>query len=916
MDKYKPDIIAITEIWPKNTKSKSEEEMFILNYDVFINKENKRGVALYLHKDLKAFECDIFDNVEFEESVWCQFVSVNGEKVLIGCIYRSSSTTNENKTKLFQILKSEKLTQFDKVCIVGDFNFPSMKWDGSWEGEENNDFMECLRDSFLTQKVKKPTRHRQGEKPNILDLVIVNDNQWISEIEHVASLGKSDHDVLIFQLYCMKKETPKAVKYRFKLNKGNYDKMRKIISEVDWDREEDKNVNDEWVFIKDKILNAMESCIPKIKQSQSKTSKPIWMTPKILRKIKTKYRTFKRYLESKTSQSYKNYIIARNKCSKEIKKNRKKHEKNIAKGAKNNPKNFWKYVQEKNKTNSGVQVLRNTDGSLSNSDELKANTLNSFFSSVFTREDISSAPKMEECSKSGGKAVTNILITPYAVQSILKGLDSNKAQGPDGIPPRVLKEISKEISKPLCKLFNKTLEEGVLPEDWKTAEVTAIFKKGSRNEPGNYRPVSLTCVLCKVLETIIRDSVVSHFQDNDLYTKCQHGFRKKRSCMTQLLLTMEDFTNYIEQNESFDVVYLDFRKAFDTVPHYRLLEKLKAYGIVGNVLKWIEAFLSGRTQKVRINDAMSTRADVLSGIPQGSILGPILFTIFINDLPDAVQSNCKIFADDTKLYDKSINHTKIQKDLDSLQAWSDTWNLKFNVSKCNVMHYGKTNPNQNYFMGANNQKIEINESKEEKDLGVNFDPQLSFDAHINKIINKANQRIGLIKRTFTYLNKDILLKLYKSLVRPHLEYGNIIWYPLLKRQSIAVEKVQRRATKLLRECKNLDYGQRLSYLNLHSLKGRRIRGDLIETYKIFNNKVDLQVNDLFKLNTTGITRNPEGKIFFVHYQTNKCKLALGKRVAHLWNSLPSNTKFAQTTNQFKNLLDKDQKFSRLLFEFD
>ena len=193
----------------------------------------------------------------------------------------------------------------------------------------------------------------------------------------------------------------------------------------------------------------------------------------------------------------------------------------------------------------------------------------------------------------------------------------------------------------------------------------------------------------------------------------------------------------------------------------------------------------------------------------------LLLYLFINDLPDCVQSNCKIFADDTKLYDKSTNYAKLQSDLGSLQAWSDTWNLQFNVTKCNVMHYGKTNPNQKYYMEVNKQKTEICESKEEKDLGVIFDPQLSFDAHINKAINKANQMIGLIKRTFTYLNKDILLKLYKSLVRPHLEYGNMIWYPLLKRQSIAVEKVQRRATNLLQECKNLDYGQRLSYLNLH-----------------------------------------------------------------------------------------------------
>ena len=232
------------------------------------------------------------------------------------------------------------------------------------------------------------------------------------------------------------------------------------------------------------------------------------------------------------------------------------------------------------------------------------------------------------------------------------------------------------------------------------------------------------------------------------------------------------------------------------------------------------------------------------------------------------------------------------------------------------MHYGNKNPNQSYFMEVNKQEIEISKTKEEKDLGVTFDPQLSFDAHINNKINKANQMIGLIKRTFTYLNKDILLKLYKSLVRPHLEYGNIIWYPLLKRQSIALERVQKRATNLLRECRNLDYEQRLRHLKLHSLKGRRIRGDLIETYKIFNDNVDVKIEDLFRLNTTDITRNPEGKIFIEHHRNNKCKLALGKRIAHLWNALPTNTKYAQSTNQFKNLLDKDPKLDKLLFDFD
>jgi hypothetical protein len=203
------------------------------------------------------------------------------------------------------------------------------------------------------------------------------------------------------------------------------------------------------------------------------------------------------------------------------------------------------------------------------------------------------------------------------------------------------------------------LESGILPGDWKTAEVTALFKKGSKQDPGNYRPVSLTCIVCKVLESVVRDAVVNHFTENNLYTDCQHGFRRKRSCVTQLLQVMEDFTSLMDQGEDFDIVYCDFKKAFDSVPHERLLVKLSAYGICESTLRWIRSFLSGRSQHVRVGSARSSKGSVLSGIPQGSILGPILFTVFINDLLDNLRSTCKIFADNTKIYDKISNSISI-----------------------------------------------------------------------------------------------------------------------------------------------------------------------------------------------------------------------------------------------------------------
>lgn len=290
--------------------------------------------------------------------------------------------------------------------------------------------------------------------------------------------------------------------------------------------------------------------------------------------------------------------------------------------------------------------------------------------------------------------------------------------------------------------------------------------------------------------------------------------------------------------------------------------------------------------------------------------------MFINDLPEVVYSLVKIFADDTKIYNKASNSSVMQKDIHQLQEWSNKWKLFFNVSKCKVLHTGKNNPKCDYEMIVNDVIEKLNECEEEKDLGVTFDAQLSFDPHIHRVVNKANQMIGIIRRTFSFLDKNTFLKLYKAFVRPHVEYANVVWSPYLKRQSQTIERVQRRATKLLKECCEKSYGERLRYLNLHSLKGRRTRGDLIQTYKIINGVDGVDMKKIFTFSHNDTTRNSQGKIFVQHCKTNKRKFSFSHRVANHWNSLPANTKFAPTVNGFKNILDSIPKFQKLFFEYD
>ena len=916
----KPDILMFTEILDKRKPEITEPELKINDYDCFHNTDKKsnsesmRGVVTYIKCSLNAKPFIKTDDIAFEECIWQSFVSANNERVLLGNIYRSPNSTTSNTEKLNELLKSPSLNPFDKIILTGDFNYPNLDWEGGWTGTKNETFMESIRDGFWTQHVDQPTRHRAGQKSNILDLILTKDPNDITSIDYCSPLGKSDHILLKVKTTIKKDKIKEEKNQRYDFNKGNYTEMKDYIKNINWSNMSN-NINEDWIFIKDKVNRGMESFIPKVTVTNKK-KRPIWMNNQIKKSVKKKYKLFKRFLESDNSWHYHEYIKVRNQVTKDTKKAKYEYEVKVAKESKLNPKMFWRYVNSKRKCKQNVTSLKNDEDILITDDKGKADLLNKYFSSVFTKEDLKNLPHMSEGEKSNEMFASDLIITEEAVRAKLSNLNPNKSPGPDKLYPRILKELCNELAKPLTYFFNLSIEKGELPEEWKLAEVTAVFKKGDKQNPGNYRPISLTCILCKVLESLVRDAIQSHMEDLNLYSTCQYGFRKNRSCTTQLLKVMDDFSNFTENGDTFDTVYLDFKKAFDTVPHERLLTKLKAYGVTGNLHAWIKSFLNNRSQYVKVGKEYSETVGVTSGIPQGSILGPILFLIFINDLPECINSICNIFADDTKIYDVSHKHEKIQEDLNSVLNWSNTWQLHFNMSKCKVIYYGNKNPKHDYYFHNDHDSHTIEKGTEEKDLGVTFDSSLKFDKHINNIVTKANQTLGIIKRNFQFMDKEIFLKLYKALIRPVLEYGQTVWYPHLKRQQLLLEKVQRRATKIVKSIAHLPYHERLVYLNLPSLKYRRKRGDMIQVYNILmkNKKVMTEVNSdsILKLSETHCTRGHNAKLYKDNVTTNCRKSSFSQRVTNTWNYLSTDTVNAPNINRFKNLLDKDLKHKMYL----
>ena len=504
-------------------------------------------------------------------------------------------------------------------------------------------------------------------------------------------------------------------------------------------------------------------------------------------------------------------------------------------------------------------------------------------------------------------------MTPDVVYSKLANLNPAKASGPEGWPLSSLKECACELSIPLSILFVKSLDFSTLPTAWKEACVTPIFKKDDRHVVSNYRPISLTSPIVKILESIVKDQIQDHLNTNNLINPSQHGFTMGKCCTTQLLTAVNLWTQALEKGHSIDIIYFDFAKAFDSVPHVRLLTKLESYGLAGNLLGWLRSFLSGRKQKVVLNGQSSPWCNVLSGVPQGSVLGPLLFNIYINDIVQQVKSPVLQFADDLKMFriiNDASDYHQLQQDVNNLVAWANKWQLNFNVSKCHLLHLGKPHDYGSYSIGG----TQISPNDSIKDLGVIIDKQLKFHEHTNAVVAKANRTLAIIRKSFNFTDKTKYLTLYKSLVRPIIEYGNAVWGPHYALDKQSIEGVQRRFTKYLFDFNDLPYSERLSVLGLPSLQYRHLRGDLILIYRMVNNNIGLQLSDFFSMSIYNSTRGHPHKFFKPHAITRTRSNFFAVTNIDEWNNLPESVIGVESINSFKNQLD--QHFSSLMFNID
>ena len=560
-----------------------------------------------------------------------------------------------------------------------------------------------------------------------------------------------------------------------------------------------------------------------------------WIRGNVKRALRKKARLYKKAKSTKNWAKYRQY---QRECKREIRRAEWNYvNKTISESLKeNNHKPFWNYVKTKKEDNIGVSPLKSgnhliTDG------KGKAEKLINQFQSVFTKDDTTAS--IPSFHKRVSDSIPALIIRQEGVLKLLESIKVNKAVGPDGIPNRVLKECASELAPAITKIFQSSINSGILPDDWRYANISPVFKKGDRHLPENYRPVSLTCVISKLMEHVVCRHILNHLDKHKVLTNLNHGFRAGYSCETQLLVTAHDLLASFENNTQVDITILDFSKAFDTVPHRRLLAKLEAYGIDGPILRWISDFLTRRKMCVVVDGESSRDVSVESGVPQGTVLGPLLFLCHVNDMPEHVTSQIRLFADDCLLYRKIHNHNdqiQLQQDLDNLYTWANQWGMKFNEKKC---YHMSTKQKLSHFYTINGHILE--QVQDSPYLGINFSESLSWKTHIDQVRKKASSILGFLRRNLRHTPISCRKNAYLALVRSKMEYGCVVWDPYVKADIDNLESIQRSAARFITK----DYRSRhegcvtdmLHRLELPTLQERRQHQRLAMMYKVVEGQV-------------------------------------------------------------------------------
>ena len=816
------------------------------------------GVILVYRRSLSV-SVVLRESLENAYEILCGDVYFESSSFRIIVVYRTPSCAVANTELLFKVLSDLVACELHSI-IVGDFNMPEFHANGSCHSSPMSWLEELVHSHDLTQHVREPTRGS-----NVLDLVFTTCRDLIKNICVMPPVGVSDHNTISFDIQCRYMEAVPV--YRKVYSKVKFDEVCTDLAKIRWvDLLESKtNVNDKYELFLSILHAAIETHVPwKLVSSMKSLHLPQYLQNMLMQRECL-------FHEAKRTDNWAAYKAYTEVFARKLKKYNNYLERTIIESG--NARRFYKYLNSKIQDRENVACLMDGEGCLVTAPIDKANLLARHFEKSF-QEDDGNTPSSFDIECDSMKDLP--WFYPRQLNDLIKKWPSSSSITPDFVSLFFIQKTADVICGPLAYIFNQSLMFSEVPLRWKHSFVTPVLKKEPASQPENYRPISITSVFCRLFEKVIKEHILHHSLVHRIIPPEQHGFVPGRSVETNLLECINDWTEALDNKRGCDVIYFDFAKAFDRVSHKKLvykLEKLKFHPII---TKWIAEYLSGRTFQVRLGHVYSEVTHITSGVPQGGVLSPVLFDIYTADLPIALQSTrvtTKMYADDIKIYNVIADPedaSKLQNAVDLLVNWSKIWQLPLAPHKTISMHFNRSVTPQR--CGYTIDGIPITEVDHVKDLGFHYNNKLDFSEHIISRCKLANLRTYQIFRGIAIKNKKVLLRAYKTYVRPLVESGTTVFCPYKKKYIQAIEKVQNNFTrKLLLRIGGFLYSRipkavfRNRYLELSTLASRRKVFDVCMAHKLAYGPT-FAANRFFKI-LNSRTRGGPSKIFLTRPQS-------------------------------------------------
>jgi len=731
------------------------------------------------------------------EVVWAE-IRVGSLRLLVGSAYRQPNADAAYNASLLHSLDlvSAEQPNYDGCLLMGDFNL-NIRWQEDPPCAEDavaKDFQSAFADMAFEQLVTEPTRTTETCEKTI-DLLLCDAPALIAAVKVVP--GVSDHDAILANLSLSAVQPSSGSREVIDYQRANWPALIDALTHRLQDVLQFEDVNEAWEKWKGIVEECTEQHVPKKRIGGGKKSGLLpWIDSGLKKLISVRDQLFARWRETKGQGARDDYVSARRSTQAALRTAKDNWMWRLGQGE-GGSKFFWNYINSRATVPNDAASFDDGRVTLTDPKEI-ANKFSEIFQGNFSRAD-NIFPYVRRNAATSSPSDTSILselvCTPADVHVLLRQTKTNKAPGPDSVPASLLKNAATGLCVSLAHIFNLSLAQG-LPTDWKTAYVVAIHKDGNKRDMRNYRPISITSLVGKTLERFVRDRASDFFENRGVIPSSQHGFRKKRSCITLLTGAIDSWTAKLDEQRGAHIhcIFLDWSKAFDKVPHSRLLSKLEHYGIKGNLLKWFESFLVGRTQYVNFNGECSEVTEVPSGVVQGSVIGPLMYCVFSADMEVPPDTDMDTYADDataSRVVETQEDADALQRTLDCVKIWSDNNGMELNALKCKVMDI--TRAQQPLYFLYTIDGVPLEYVDRQRLLGVHLSSDLRWSVHTDTVRAKSAQVLSFAARNLQGCSPRIKRMAYLSLVKPIWSFGLPAWHPSNEADAKKLESVQKRA---------------------------------------------------------------------------------------------------------------------------